>query len=181
VVYGDADNFIAKRHILVEQAIVESGIPYTFLRPGSFASNALFWRKQIKNENIVRYPYPLSQSAPIHEADIAEVATNVLTSSGFEGMTPLLTGPESITQLRQVELIGEVTEREIIFEEMNPEQAVAEMSSYLPSQVAEILVKVLKRNNGKPALISDEVEKITGRTARSFSEWVWEHRNEFIS
>ena len=102
VLSGNENDFVAKRHLIVEQEIIKSGIPYTFLRPGAFASNTLFWRNQIKNENIVRFPYPLAQSAPIHESDIAAVAAKVLTFSDYEGATPLLTGPESITQVKQV-------------------------------------------------------------------------------
>jgi uncharacterized protein YbjT (DUF2867 family) len=174
------DDFVVKRHLTVERAIIQSGIAYTFLRPGAFASNALLWRHQIINESKVSFPYPLAQSAPIHESDIAAVATKALTSSGYEGATPFLTGPESITQLRQVELIGDAIGRIIPFEELAPDKAPAIMSKYMPLPFVQILIKAFQSNNGAKAVLSDDVEKITGRPAIKFAEWAKEHKKSFL-
>src|SRR3954447_5333393 len=70
---GDTDpgNAIARMHIEVENALANSGIAWTFVRPGAFATNALHWAKSIKDSGGVRIPYAQSQVASIHEADIA--------------------------------------------------------------------------------------------------------------
>ena len=42
---------------LVEQAIEDSGVPWTFLRPTGFASNTLLWADQIRSGDVVRWPF----------------------------------------------------------------------------------------------------------------------------
>ena len=42
---------------LVERAIEDSGVPWTFLRPTGFASNTLMWADQIRSGNVVRWPF----------------------------------------------------------------------------------------------------------------------------
>jgi hypothetical protein len=40
-----------------------------------FATNTLWWwRNSIRDEDIVRVPYPDAQTAPIHEKDLAALA-----------------------------------------------------------------------------------------------------------
>jgi uncharacterized protein YbjT (DUF2867 family) len=84
---------IAEMHQVVEDAIVSSGIPYTFLRPENFASNILMWGwpAMIRADGVLRFPYPESHSDAIHESDIAAVAVKVLTSPGHEGKSYFLT------------------------------------------------------------------------------------------
>lgn len=177
---NDSKNFNARRHLTVERSIVKSGIPYTFLRPGAFASNALYWSKQIREENKVRIAYSQSQLAPIHEADIADIATKALTDPGLEGATPWLTGPESITQAKEVEAIGEAIGREVRIDELSPDTALETMKEYMPSVSAEVVLESLKRMNGITAAVSHEVEKITGRRARDFATWAKDHARDFM-
>src|ERR1017187_7200977 len=49
-----------------------SGCQWTFLRPGMFAANALWWwASQIRAGDVVRWPYLAAPTAPIDERDIA--------------------------------------------------------------------------------------------------------------
>lgn len=176
----DPNNLNAQRHLIVERAVLKSGIPYTFLRPGAFASNALYWSKQIREERRLRIPYPQSQLAPIHEADIADVAARALMHSGLEGAAPWLTGPESITQESEVKAIGEAIGREVRIDELSPDAALETMKTYMPSVSAEVVLDSLKRMNGIPAAVSDEVEKITGRRGRDFATWAKDHARDFM-
>lgn len=70
-------------HAGVERFIEESGLEWTFLRPGMFAANALsWWAPQIRVGDVVRWPYGEAPTAPIHERDIAEVAMHGSSSRG---------------------------------------------------------------------------------------------------
>ncbi|SEN00437.1 Uncharacterized conserved protein YbjT, contains NAD(P)-binding and DUF2867 domains [Mucilaginibacter gossypiicola] len=175
VISGDANNFLVQRHLAAEQAIIESGIPFTFLRPGAFSANTLLWRHQIIQANKVRFAYPLAETAPIHEFDIAAVAAKVLTTPGYEGQSPLLTGPESLTQHGQLELISDAIDKKLVFEELEPDEALASMSKNMPPAYANILLKVMKDRVGIPAKISSAVEEITGIPPKNFSTWAQEN------
>ncbi|GIH67982.1 NAD(P)H-binding protein [Sphaerimonospora thailandensis] len=180
------DNFpaqepIVEMHRVVEKAVVDSAIPYTFLRPHNFATNILMWGwgESIRETGRLRFPYPDSHSDAVHEKDIAEVAAKVLTEPGHEGRSYFVSGPESITQRRQLEVIAEVTGRPLRFDELTPEQAHTELAPYVPEWVRAAVFGYWAASNGVPTDLSDDVKKITGHPARSFAEWVADHIEEF--
>ena len=60
---GAADDPIAQHHRAVEQALERSGLAWTFVRPGAFATNALQWARAIRAEGVVR-PLPAGGERP---------------------------------------------------------------------------------------------------------------------
>jgi uncharacterized protein YbjT (DUF2867 family) len=50
------DNPISRYMIRSEAAVHESGVPWTILRPGAFASNTLQWAPQVRAGDVVRAP-----------------------------------------------------------------------------------------------------------------------------
>lgn len=169
---------IAQSHVRVERAVAESGIPWTFLQPAAFATNALQWAPDIRAESVVRAAYGEAQTSPIHERDIAAVGVAALTGTGHEGVSYVLTGPESLTQRRQAEIIGAAAGREIRFEELPPE-AMREQMRLAPPGVVDTLLKMLADSVGRPAMVTDTVEKVTGARARTFTEWAADHVDDF--
>ncbi|SDN40732.1 NAD(P)H-binding protein [Allokutzneria albata] len=177
---SDADqDVIGRRHVLVERAVEASTMDWTFVRPGAFAANTLQWAHSIRAEGVVRAPYADAQVAPVHEKDIAAVAVRALLDDGHAGKAYELTGPESITQRRQVELIAQAIGRPVRFEEQTPEQARELMSRWAPSGVIDSLLGYLGDSVGKTAEIFDITEKITGKPARTFAGWAAEHARDF--
>jgi uncharacterized protein YbjT (DUF2867 family) len=75
-------------HAAIERLIEQAGREGTFLRPGGFATNALWWVPQIRAEGVVRWVYGACARASIHERDIAAVAVRVLTTGGHVGERP---------------------------------------------------------------------------------------------
>jgi len=164
-------NPIAQRHSAVERPLADSGLPCTFIRPGGFATNALRWSDDIRAHGIVRIPHPEAQVAPIHEKDIAAVAVRMLTDPRRVGAHVTLTGPRSLPQRRQVELIGEAIGRDIGCAELPVEQA--------RGTVPDALLRYLAASNGRPVPVNDVVRDVTGRPARTFAEWAVEHAADF--
>ena len=62
-----------------------SGIAFTVLQPGGFASNALLWVPSIKAQGGVFRPTGDGKTAPIDPEDIAAVAVKALTAPGHQG------------------------------------------------------------------------------------------------
>lgn len=174
-----ASDPIAQRHLMVEHALADSGMAWTFVRPGAFATNALRWADAIRTEGVVRIPYPQAQTAPIHEADIAAVAVTALTGTTLHGAAPVLSGPESLTQEQQVAQIGVALGRDLRVDELSPAQARDEMARSMPPQVVETMLRMWAAIDGAPATISDSVERITGRPARTFAQWARDHAAAF--
>jgi len=174
-----ASDPIAQRHLVVEQALKNSGVAWTFVRPGAFATNALRWAGSIRAEGVVRMPYPRTQTAPIHEADIAAVAVAALTGSALHGAAPVLTGPDALTQEEQVAQIGAALGRDLRVEELTPEQARAVMAGSMPPPFVDTMLRMWAAIDGVSATISDSVERITGHPARSFGQWARDHEADF--
>ncbi|MCF3178344.1 NAD(P)H-binding protein, partial [Streptomyces sioyaensis] len=83
------NNPIAQMHVAVETRLQASGLPWTFLRPGTFATNTLQWAPAIRATGTVKAPYPQAHASAIHEADIADIAVRAFTESGHEGQAYL--------------------------------------------------------------------------------------------
>jgi uncharacterized protein YbjT (DUF2867 family) len=176
------DNPIGQAHADIEQSIESSGVEWTFLRPGGFATNARWWwGQQIREGDVVRWPYAAAAWAPIDERDMAAVAVRALTEKGREhaGGKYYLTGEQSLTQADQVRTIGEAIGRPLRFEEISPEAARPQMFALLSALAAEMMLASWARMATEPVMITDTVRKITGAPARTFRQWAIDHAGDF--
>jgi uncharacterized protein YbjT (DUF2867 family) len=179
---GEKNNPITRRHAVIEEALENSGLAWTFLRPGSFATNTLRMAGFIK-EGLVRVPYAEARIASIHERDIAEVGVRALLDDGHEGAAYVLTGPEAITQRRQIELIAETIGRPVQIVDLDPEQSrellTAQFGSFGTPEIVASLLRMFASQVDNPPEITDTVAKIIGRPARTFAEWAVDHKADF--
>lgn len=161
----------------IERQIEDSGMDWTFLRPGMFAANARhWWGPQIRGGDVVRWPYLAAPTAPIDERDIAAVAVRALCEQGHTGAEYVLTGPESLTQAEQISEIGRAIGRSLRIEEISPDEARAFLQ---PAAVADMLLDAWAAALGQPAHATSTVEEITGAPARTFRDWARDHAAEF--
>jgi uncharacterized protein YbjT (DUF2867 family) len=167
-------------HSKIERLIEASGVRWTFLRPGAFATNArIWWAPQVRVGDVVRWPYADAATSPIHERDIAAVAVRALCEDGHARAKYLLTGPQSLTQAEQVRTIGDAIGRPLNFEEIPPEAARREMTAMMSASIADMLLDAWSVRVGRPELVTSTVGEITGAPARSFHDWVVDHAAEF--
>jgi uncharacterized protein YbjT (DUF2867 family) len=164
----------------IERRIEASGIQWTFLRPGMFASNAvLWWAPQIRAGDAVRWPYLAVPTAPIDERDIAAIAVRALCDDGHGGAEYVLTGPQSLSQFEQISTIAGAIGRSLRIEEISPENAKAELLAYFPGFVAKILLDAWAAAAGQSAFVTSTFAEITGTPARTFRDWATDHVAEF--
>jgi uncharacterized protein YbjT (DUF2867 family) len=173
---------IADMHESVEQAVIASGIPHTFLRPANFATNTLLWgwADTIRAEGVVHFPYPESYSDAIHEADVAAVAAAVLREpEQHAGEAYFISGPRPITQREQTEAIADAIGRPVRIDELTPDQSREYLRQILPEWVVEATVAWWAATDRTPCEVTDLVEKLTGTPARPFSRWAADHVADF--
>ncbi|MFI9585876.1 NAD(P)H-binding protein [Streptomyces sp. NPDC052236] len=167
-------------HTELERLIEASGLEWTALRPTGFASNTLGWAEEVRTTGAVRAPLARLARPLIHEADMAAVAVQALTTDALLGARPLITGLELITQERQVALISEVIGRPVRFEEITLDEAIEQMKAAgYPAELVEAVVPAQAEMLDNPEPVNDEVERITGTPARSFREWAVDHAADF--
>ena len=175
--------FRGDRNKEVEQLAVDSGLDWVSLRPAVFASNFVgMWSAQVRAGDVVGGPYAAASAAPIVETDIAAVAAQALLTDELVGQRIPLTGPQAFTNSELVETIGTVLGRPLRYLEV-PADVVRQrfIGLGLGAEFADAYTAMLADALDKPALVTREVEKITGRPATSFAQWVSDHRDLFTN
>lgn len=163
----------------VEQAVAASGVEWTRLEPQEFMSNTLTWADSIRNEGVVREPYDLP-GALVHEADIGAVAAVALLEDGHSGRAYNLTGPETLTPRERIAILSRAVGRDIAFVPITHEQAVERLMATGVSRAdADYVIGWYADPPKEAATVVDTVERVTGRPARTFEQWVAEHADRF--
>lgn len=174
-----ADDFNGARFLRVERAVRDSGLGYTFLRPGGFANNAARWSWGIRTDRAVPLPYPGAVQVPVHERDIADVAVAALTSDELTGRSPVLTGPERLTLREQVDIIADVVGTPVAVPVQTEHESAAMLSRHLPDVWVRQIIADWRHADGAAPAISDEYTRITGKPSRTFRQWVEDHVDLF--
>ncbi|SCL14803.1 Uncharacterized conserved protein YbjT, contains NAD(P)-binding and DUF2867 domains [Micromonospora nigra] len=194
----DPDHWIARWHRATEHAIEQSGLSWTFVRPGAFAANSLLWAGSVKQGRPVRLHYAHSYLSSIHERDIAEVSTCALLQEGHDGAKYHITGGDSITQAEQLALIGQAIGRELAFEDITGDETRAELRALFEPRLQELIRDGVISPADKPGIIETRiryyeealdgpedidptVEKVLGKPARTFAEWAVDHKADFTN
>jgi len=174
-------NSISELHAKIETLIEASGCQWTFLRPGMFSANALWWwAPQIRaGADTIRWPHAAASTAPIDERDIAAVAVRALCEDGHTRAEYVLTGPESLTQRQQLSTIGDAIGRQMRMEDISPGEARLELRDVFTDSVADMLLRAWAAADGLPALVTSTVADVTGAPARTFRDWAIARAAEF--
>ncbi|OBI92081.1 NAD(P)H-binding protein [Mycobacterium sp. 1245805.9] len=173
--------FRGDRNKEVEQLAVESGLDWVSLRPTVFATNfAGMWGAQIRAGDVVAGPYAAASTAPIVESDISAVAARALLTDDLVGQRIPLTGPQAFTNSELAGVIGDVLGRPLRYQEA-PAEVVRQrfIGIGFGADFADAYIAMLADTLDKPALVTHDVEKILGRPATAFAQWVSDHRDLF--
>jgi uncharacterized protein YbjT (DUF2867 family) len=169
-------------HAEVERLLAAANLDVVVLRPGMFASNALhWWAPQIRNGDVVRWPFGAAETAPVDERDIAAVVTRALLDSRHVGGDYVLTGPESLSQVAQVAAIGAAIGRPLRFDELSPDEFRRETAGTWPGGVVEMLLDAWRATLGHPAFVTSAIQEIVGSPARTFSQWAADNAAAFAN
>jgi uncharacterized protein YbjT (DUF2867 family) len=167
-------------HAEVERLLAATTANTVVLRPGMFASNALhWWAPQIRNGDVVRWPYGAAETAPVDERDIAAVAARALLDDRHAGRDYVLTGPESLSQAAQVRTIGDAIGRPLRFEELSPDEFRRETAGTWPPSAREMLLDAWHATLGVPAYVTSAIEQILGAPPRTFRQWAADNAAAF--
>ncbi len=173
-VTGDPVPAMGRWHHQREQLIRAAGIPFTFLRPCGFMTNAFDWLPTIRSGGYVLDPVGPGRAALIDPADIAAVAARALTEDGHNGREYLLTGGEPLTVAEHVQILAAAIGRGI---EVRPVATAAEAVRFryphgAPPALADALIEGLALMRADTAgILSDTVRRMLGRVPRTFADW----------
>jgi (4-alkanoyl-5-oxo-2,5-dihydrofuran-3-yl)methyl phosphate reductase len=175
------DSQIGKLHKDKEDAIRESGLPGTFVRPGGFMTNLYWWIGTIKTENVVRNPMGTGRLASIAPEDIAAVAVKAMTQDLPDEVFEL-TGGELLSVPQQVDILAKVLGKPIQCVDVPTETAIQDLLRIgLPAQAAAAIGASFEAiRDGRVTVVKDTVEKVLGRRPMTFETWARRHALRFV-
>jgi uncharacterized protein YbjT (DUF2867 family) len=168
-------------HARGEAAIRASGITFTFVQPSGFMSNALFWARSIKAEGVVRTATGDGKIPFIHADDIADVATEALTTRKYDGAGLPITGPEALSYAEMTEKIGAAIGRKLTFQTMSDDEARKQQIAWNAApELVEARISIFRAiREGRLATVTGTVESVLGRRPLTFAHWVEQNATAF--
>jgi (4-alkanoyl-5-oxo-2,5-dihydrofuran-3-yl)methyl phosphate reductase len=172
---------IGNWHRAVEAHLAASGMAWTVLLAGGFASNALGWAPTLRAQGMAFGATGEGQVAVVDPRDLGAVAARVLREPGHEGRRYELTGPEALGAAQQVALLGAAVGAPWRFVDVPPAAAREGMvQAGMPAPLAEAMLEVMAAiRAGRAATVTGDVERILGRTPRTFATWARDHAGAF--
>ena len=155
----------------IEEAVQQSGMAWTILRPGGFNSNAYAWAESVRTRRTVAAPFADIGLPTIDPDDIAEVAATTLREDGHAGQIYELTGPALNTPRHRAEAIADALGEPVRFIEQSRDEARAQMLQFMPEPVVETTLTILGEPTPAEQRISPDVEHVLGRAPRTFADW----------
>ena len=174
-------NAVVAWHDAGEKAIQDSGVAWTFVRPGMFMSNALSWAPSVKGQGKVFLPYGDGKIAPIHPKDIAAVAVVALTAPGHAGKAYVLSGPEALSIAEQLQILSEAVGKPLQYVPISEGAARESMlGSGMPPVLADgLLAMAAAVRAGQAATVLPTVEQVAGRKPLTWRDWARENAVAF--
>ncbi|MGY1793050.1 NAD(P)H-binding protein [Geodermatophilus sp. SYSU D00525] len=154
-----------------ERAVRDSGHGWTVLRPSWFVqvlTDRRFYHDAVAAGDL---PFP-SGGAPvawIDARDIAAVAAHALLEPGHDGAVYEITGPEAVPLPRTAELLTRAAGHPVTHRDVPVEEALAGLEGFERELTALTFDRV---RAGVFAAVTDTVERVTGRPARSLQDFL---------
>jgi uncharacterized protein YbjT (DUF2867 family) len=176
----ETDAGIVRAHREIERRIEASAPAWTHLRSHWFMQNELGQAGAIAAGQF--YAPDVTRITPVDVRDVAAVGARVLTEDGHEGRAYVVTGPEPLSYSEMADVYTRVLGRPVSWVEVTLEDARTSMeASGLPKDLARGFTEIMARyrDGGVTAAVSPDVRELLGREARSFAQFVRDHRATF--
>jgi uncharacterized protein YbjT (DUF2867 family) len=166
----DAVFTLARDHWATEQIIEASGLPHTFLRDSLYAD---FLPLMVGDDGVIRGPAGDGRAAVVAQDDIADAAVAVLRDpAAHAGRSYNLTGPAALTFTEMAAIVTATTGHTVTFSDETLDEAYASRAGYgAPDWQVDAWVSTYTSvAAGELALVSDDVERLTGHPATSLEQ-----------
>ncbi|MEV5569744.1 NAD(P)H-binding protein [Spirillospora sp. NPDC052269] len=176
---GDLTNAVTRYMSESEHLVRACGLAWTILRPSAFMSNTLQWVPQLSSGDVVRAPFAGVPVANIDPADIGAVAAAAFLEDGHRERLHRLTGPEPLLPADRLRILAEALGRDLRFEAQPDDEAHTEMSASMPSEYVDAFFDFYVKGSLDESEVNTTVEDVTGRPARTFTQWASAHTGAF--
>src|SRR5215469_10850708 len=157
-------------HGEAERELEDSGLTFTHLQPNQFMQVYLRFQPTIASEGKFYAASRDSAVSPVDVRDIAAVAVAVLTGSGHDGKTYVITGPEALTYFDIADRLSAATARKVIYVDVPLEAAKqAILDGGAPEWFAEGQAEQFRfRWQGKQSRVTSTIADVDKREPSTF-------------
>jgi uncharacterized protein YbjT (DUF2867 family) len=178
---AESPSEILRQHGQTDEALTDSGLPFTILRPNSFYQNLLWSAGTIKDHGAFYLPMGSARQSLVDVRDIAAVAVAVLTGTGHERNTYVITGPESLSYHEVADKLSTVLSRPIRYVDV---PAAAAHDSMLKAGMPEWNARAVTElygifAAGEAAGTTATIQQITRQSPISFDQFARDHAAAF--
>jgi uncharacterized protein YbjT (DUF2867 family) len=171
-------------HRQAEKIIEESGIPYTFLRPGEFMQNFINWDSPMIKEQGVFWRVGDTEVSLVDVRDIAAVAVKTLTDNGnnrHNGKVYTITGAEALSYSKMAEILSTAIGKKISYVNISEEESRRAMKDIgLSEWWINAIIEVYEYyKKGTQKQVSSAVEEVTGKKPIPFSRFAKDYAQTF--
>ena len=159
-----------------ERAVRSSGRRWTILRPRWFMqvfTDPRSYLDPVAGSGELPFAGGGASVAWIDARDIAAVAGRALLDGDHAGQVYELTGPEALSLPRIAELLSRATGHPVVHREISIEDAVAGTEGFERDLTAVTFARV---QAGSFAVVTDTVQRVTGRPARTLEAFLADSR-----
>ncbi|MFJ4838286.1 SDR family oxidoreductase [Streptomyces sp. NPDC088746] len=170
----EADFLLAEEHKVTEQLILDSGLPYTFLRNGWYTENYTANLGPVLEHGAVVANAGDGRIASATRADYADAAAAVLTGEGHLGAAYELSGDVAWSLAEYADVVAAATGKEITYKNVPaPVHQEILVGAGVPEPFAAILVDVDEAiARGLLAGTSGDLARLIGRPTTPLAETV---------
>ena len=165
-------------HHKIEKAIVESGIPYTFIRPSFFMQNlSTTHAEDIKERNDLFIPSGNAKVSFIDTRDIGEIIGRTLVEEGHGYKAYTITGSEAITYYQVADSMTKLLGRRITYTNPNLFKFRKEMidRGIKRGFATVMMVLYLTTKLGMANHVTNTAEILLKRNPRTIDEFIKDH------
>jgi uncharacterized protein YbjT (DUF2867 family) len=171
--WGSEKSRIVQQGDEVEEALKSSGLPWTILRPTFYMQNTMMAAQTIASDGMLYWDTGDGKLGMIDVRDIQDSAFAVLTGSGHEGRSYILTGPEAISMHDVADTFSKVLGKDVTYVNVPHEASLESMVNMgFPEWIARGYGELMEGfSEGFANSTTDNVEKLTGHPPRSFEQF----------
>jgi len=172
-----------RQHGAAERAVMESGLGCTFVQPNFFMQNLLWSAEAIKAHGEFQSSLGETPASHVDARDIAAVIARVLTDplDRHAGRVHLVTGPTALSFDEVAGTFARVLGRPVRYRNLEDASLKAGLLAAGQSdwQATALVELNIYARQGHASVVTDTVDRITGRPARTLEQWIRDHASAF--
>ena len=163
-----------------ERAVMSAPIAWTILRPNWFMQNftePFYYLEAVRDAGELTVPTGGQATSFVDTRDIGEVAAVALTEEGHGERCYSLTGPHAFTWAEAARLMGDAAGHPVRYTDPPVHEHLAPLASKGTAKgTLDYLGRIYRCiQDGRTAKVLPDIERVTGRPARTFAAFVQEN------